>query len=100
MVIKLSNFAKQNLHDFILNSKISNPNIYVKNLVNSVFLIQENPKIGKVLFSQNNIPIRQFIYKKHRIINRLYDNEIHIGAILHTFQDLNTSLKLIKLFFD
>lgn len=98
MVIKWSNFAKSNLHDFIQNSKLYSPNIYVKNLVNSVSILKDNPKAGKILFIYNEMEFRQLIYKMHRVIYRISDNEIHIGAVLHTARNLETSLRFIKKF--
>ena len=33
------------------------------------------------------------------IIGRAYYNEIHIGAVLHTRQDLQTALKFVEIYF-
>ena len=98
MVIKWSDFAKRNLYDFIQNSKLYSPNIYVKNLVYYASILKDNPKAGKILFTYNEIEFRQLVYKMHRIIYCIYDEEIHIGAVLHTARDLETSLRFIKKF--
>lgn len=99
MVIKWSDFAKDNMQDFIKNSKISSPKEYIENLILNVSLLENYPEAGKILFYYNKIVTRQLIYKKHRIIYRIKDNEIHIGSVLHTSQDLESSLKFVNKFF-
>lgn len=100
MVIKWSHFAKSNLQEFIKSSKLSSPKLYVENLIRNVYLLEDHPKAGKILFIDKNIETRQFIHKSHRILYRIVKNEIHIGAVIHTNQNLETSLKFIKTFFD
>ena len=87
------------MQDFTKHSKLTSPKIYVKNLVNNAYLLEQHPRAGKIIYTDNSIETRQLIYKKHRIIYRIRSEEIHIGAIIHTAQDLQTTLKYIKRFF-
>lgn len=100
MVIKWSDISKNNLQDFVKYSKIDKPTKYVENLVNSLSILENYPESGKFLFYNNNIAVRQLIYKMHRIIYRIKDNEIHIGAVLQTSKDLESSLKFVNRFFN
>ncbi|MBO5348921.1 MAG: type II toxin-antitoxin system RelE/ParE family toxin [Clostridia bacterium] len=100
MVIKWSDFSKSNMQDFVKYSKMETPIKYIENLVLSVSSLENYPEAGKVLFYTNNIAVRQLIYKMHRIIYRIKDNEIHIGAVLHTSKDLESSLKFANRFFN
>ena len=99
MVIKWSDFAKDNLKDFVEYSKKKSPIEYVENLVSSVYLLIDNPEAGKALFEMDNIKVRQLIYEKHRILYRISGNEIHIGAVLHVSQNLENNLKFARRFF-
>lgn len=100
MVIKWSNFSKSNLQDFVEYSKMEKPTKYIENLVNSLSILENHPESGKFLFYNNNIAVRQLIYKMHRIIYCIKDNEIHIGAVLDTSKDLESSLKFVNRFFN
>ena len=99
MVIKWSDFAKLNIKDFINNSKLSTPQKYIEELVNTTNVLLYNPRAGKILFKQNGIPTRQLIFKMHRIIYKVIDDEIHVGAVLHIHQDFQEALKFIKTYF-
>lgn len=99
MVIKWSDFAKNNLQDFIKNSKMSEPVNYVENLVESVKLLEDNPEAGKILFYDKKIAVRQLIHDQHRILYRISKDEIHIGSVINTAQNLEQSLKYINKFF-
>ena len=99
MVIKWSHFAKNNLQDFIKFSKLSSPKKYVNNLVDSIQLLIDNPRAGKIIFYTNNNETRQLIHKAHRIIYQIRNGPILIVAVLHTSHDLENSLKFIKKFF-
>lgn len=100
MVIKWSHFAKKNLRDFINNSTLTYPINYVQKLIKVVSFLQDQYKSGRILFYHNGIETRQIIYKMHRIIYRIKDNEIHIGAVLHVRYNLNNSIEFINKFFD
>ena len=99
MVIKWSNFAQENLKDFAGHSKLSSPTSYVKELVKSVYILEDFPQAGKLRFYYQETEVRQLVHKMHRIIYRISNNEIIIGAVLHNSQDLDTSLKFMNRFF-
>jgi len=99
MVIKWSEFAIANLQDFLKYSNLYDPKVYVKGLVHSIYLLEQQPKMGKVLFEVNNVQTRQLIHKMHRIIYRIVENQIHIGAVLHVSQDLESSIRFVETFF-
>lgn len=101
MVIIWSNFAKNNLRDYLRNSHRQKNNVsnYIKSLVNYVQNLIYFNSLGKVLYYYHSIEIRQLLYKQHRILYYISNQEIHILAILHTSQNLKTTLKFIKKFF-
>lgn len=99
MVIKWSYFARDNLKDFIKNSKMSSPYKYAELLVEYVNGLVENNYLGKILCNINSKEVRQLIYKKHRILYYVFNDEIYIIAVLNTAQDLEGSLKFIKMYF-
>lgn len=99
MVIKWSNFAKTNLQDFVRYSRLSSPNSYIEELVNMVYILEGNPRAGKNIDFSNQQEIRQLVYKMHRIIYRISNNEIQILAVLNSNQDIKTAINLIKKFF-
>lgn len=100
MVIKWSEFAKKNLRDFVKYSTLLSPTSYVRELVSIISILQNQPKSGKILFCKDDIETRQIIYKMHKIIYRIKDNEIHIGAVLHIKYNLDNSIKFINKFFN
>lgn len=100
MVIKWSDFAKSNLEDFVRYSKLEEPKEYVNALVNSISKLKEFPESGKVLFCIRKIETRQLIYKMHRVIYRICDNEVHIGAVIHSSKDLESTLKFVNRYFN
>ena len=100
MVIKWSDFAKINLQNFIRSSKLSSPNSSIEELVNTVYILEDNPRAGKELHIDKNKEIRQLIYKMHRIIYIVLDNEIEILTVLHTNQDLQTTIKFLEKHFN
>ena len=99
MVIKWSDFAKSNLKDFIKYSKLSSPNDYADKLVMSVYILEDNPRAGKDISENFDEEIRQLVYGMHRIIYRIYNNEIHILMVLHANQDLQSAIKYIEKYF-
>ena len=99
MVIKWSEFSKQNLQDFVNNSKMVSPINYVISLVEYAKYLTENPGLGKILCHINDLEIRQLVFKKHKILYHISYNQIYIISVVHSFQDLDKSLKFIKKFF-
>ncbi len=102
MVVVWSNFAKQNLKNFISTTLMTKENStkYVKGLVEYVSFLDEQNFLGKVLTKHNDITIYQLIYKQHRIIYSIDNNKIYIISVLHTAQSPERTLKSIKEFFD
>ena len=100
MGIIWSDFAKENLQDFVKYSKMKSPIEYVEELVKSVSILEKFPKVGKTLFYANKIEVRQLIYEKHRILYRIKKNQVQIGAVLHTAKDFESSLRFANRFFN
>ncbi len=70
---------------------------YMQKLVDYADILNSMPKIGKnIKYIISNYELRQIIYKKHRIIYYIKENDIVIIAILHTRLDINKALKRIK----
>ena len=102
MVVIWSDFAKQNLKNFIATTLMTKENSikYIKRLVEYVGYLDEQSFLGKVLTKYNDITIYQLIYKQHRIIYSIDNNKIYIISVLHTAQSPERTLKSIKTFFD
>ena len=102
MVVIWSDFAKQNLKNFIATTLMTKENStkYVKRLVEYVGYLDEQSFLGKVLTKYNDITIYQLIYKQHRIIYSIDNNKIYIISVLHTTQSPEKTLTSIKEFFD
>ena len=98
MVIKWSDFAISNLQDFVEYSKLSSPKSYAENLTNNVYTLENNPRAGKKLYYDGDEEIRQLVFKMHRIIYRIFNDEIHVLMVLNSNQDLQTTLKFIDKF--
>lgn len=67
---------------------------YMKRLIDYADILNQIPNLGKKIdFVISEYVIRQIIYKKHRIIYSINNEEIIILAVLHTKLDLGKALK-------
>ncbi len=100
MGIKWTPLAINHLHEFIKISKAEKENKqkYLENLINFTNCIIDNNEIGKALFTYNNITFRQLLYKQHRIIYYINDNQIYIVSVIHTSQNLEKAIKIVEKF--
>lgn len=98
MVIWTDN-AILNITDFIDNSK-SDENTakeYMEKLIDYTEILETMPRIGKEMDNiRTKYELRQMIYKNHRIIYHIKEDEIVIIAILHTRLDLDSAIKRLK----
>ena len=70
---------------------------YMRRLVDYVDILETMPELGKNMeYIISNYEIRQLIYKKHRIIYHIKENDIVILSVLHTRLDLGKVLKNLK----
>ena len=70
---------------------------YMNKLVDYVTILEEMPNIGKKMdYMLFEYEIRQIIYKKHRIIYHLKNNNVVVLAILHTKLDIDSALKRLN----
>ena len=70
---------------------------YMRRLVDYVDILETMPELGKNMeYIISNYEIRQLIYKKHRIVYHIKENDIVILSILHTRLDLGKALKNLK----
>jgi len=101
MVIRWTEFAKTNLKDFSKNTHMTHENTknYIKSLVQYVEYLSDQNFLGKILYVFENNEIRQLLYKKHRILYSISQNEIHILAFVHTTQELSYTIKTINKYF-
>lgn len=92
--------AISHITEFINESKCTKKYIksYTNQLIDYIDVLETMPKIGKKIdYVISNYELKQLIYKKHRIIYHISNNNIVILAVLHTKLDLNKALKkLIK----
>ena len=71
---------------------------YINKLVDYTETLDDMPKIGKIIkyFFDNTYEIRQLIYKKHRIIYNIKDNNVVILSVISTKLDLDKALKRLQ----
>lgn len=93
MVIKWSNFAKDNLKQFTKITKIQNVQDYINKLLKYTNELINNNNLGKHIITLNSYDIRQLIFEKHKILYCIYKNEIRILALIHSSQDYISMLK-------
>ena len=93
MVINWSEFAIENLRDFIKITKIYNIAEYTNELFEYTDNLKDNNSLGKYILIFNSYEIRQLVFKKHKILYYIYDNEIRILALIHSSQDYGSILK-------
>ena len=69
---------------------------YMSKLIDYTDILETMPEIGKKIeFVISSYEIRQMIYKKHRIIYHIKENDVVILAVLHTRLDINKALKFL-----
>ena len=93
MVINWSEFAQESLKKFIEITKIPNTEKYVHDLFDYIDLLIENNNLGKYQFKFNDYDVRQLIFRKHKILYYVKNDEIRILALIHSSQDHITILK-------
>lgn len=70
---------------------------YMNKLVDYTEIFETMPEIGKrIEYVISNYEIRQMIYKKHRIIYHIKENDAVILAVLHTKLDIDKALRKLK----
>lgn len=99
MEINWTESAKNDLKEFKTITKKSNPNEYIKELVNNVKLLEDNKNLGKIYFYIKGYIIRQLVFEQHRIFYYEKNSIIHIIAVVHHKQDIKTKIKYIKKYF-
>lgn len=71
--------------------------IYMKKLVDYSEILDTMPKLGKDFqFELYDYELKQLIYKKHRIIYHIKDNNVVILAVIHTRLDIKKVIRSIK----
>lgn len=70
---------------------------YINKLVDYVDILETMPEMGKKIeYIISNYPVRQMIYKSHRIIYSIKENDVVILAVLHTKLDIDKALRKLK----
>lgn len=70
---------------------------YMSKLIDYVDILETMPNMGKVLkYKILGYNVRQIIYKKHRIIYHIKENNVVILAIIHTRLDIDKAIKRLK----
>lgn len=97
MVINWSNYAQENLEEFLKITKIQDTDKYIDDLFHYIELIIDNNEIRKFFINFNGYKIRQLIFNKHKIMYYIKDNEIRILALIHSSQNFISAFnKMLK----
>ena len=101
MVIKWTPLAIEQLQNFVKISKAEAHNVkkYITSLVDYSNSLLSNNELGKVMFTLNNVKFRQLLYKKHRIIYYIKNDEIQIVSVIHTSQNLERAIAMLEKFY-
>lgn len=89
--------------NYVQNSKIITEDkisAYINDLVDYANSLENNPKLGKVLYIYKNIKIRQLLYKMHRIFYYIENDEIIIIQVVHTSRNVDNTIKYFKDYFE
>ena len=98
MEIIWSNISKRDLRNFFdhihegTETTVTN---YILNLINYTDFLSNNPYLGKVLFSHNNLDYRILIYRKHKILYTVTNN-INIVSLIHSSRNMEEILNQLK----
>ena len=97
-----SDNAVANITEFINHSaNRQKAQDYMAKLVDYVDHLRKMKKLGKDFeYSIFDYELRQLIYKNHRILYSIKENDIIIFAILHSKMDIEKALKRLKRDFD
>lgn len=68
---------------------------YILNLIEYTNSLSQNPFLGRVLFTHNNLEYHLLIYRKHKIIYTI-TNHINIVSVIHSSRNLEQVLSQIK----
>lgn len=102
MVINWSQTAISDLKEYKLNSRIYTQNKldnYIISLGKYVDNLYISPRLGKLLFSNNNLEFRQLVYEMHKIFYCLYHDEIRILSVVHTSHNIENIVKYLSFLF-
>lgn len=101
MVIKWTPLAIEQLQNFKEISKVEPHNIkdYIVSLVAFTNSLLDNNELGKVMFMLDDVKFRQLLYKKHRIIYYVKNNEIQIVSVIHTSQNLTKAIAILEKYY-
>lgn len=89
--------------NYVQNSKIITEDkisAYINDLVDYANSLENNPKLGKVLYIYKNIKFRQLLYKMHRIFYYIENDEIIIIQVVHTSRNVDNTIKYFKDYFE
>ena len=93
-----SDNALENITEFINNSMgRSDARNYMFNLVDYADNLKHMQKLGKDFeYRILDYELRQLIYRDHRILYSIRENDIVVFAVLHTKIDIEKALKRLK----
>lgn len=98
MEIIWSSISKSDLRDFfdhIHEGTEATATNYILSLINYTNFLSDNPYLGKVLFSHNNLKYRILIYRKHKILYTV-TNRINIVSVIHSSRNMDKILDELK----
>ena len=95
--------AKNDLKEYYQNSNIQNKQSlmnYINSLINYTEYLKETPYIGKIFITYKEVEIRQVLFKMHRIIYFIKNNEVVITKVIHTSRNIDGVMKYLNRFFN
>lgn len=91
-ILHITEFIKEARTDTEKSAKA-----YMNKLVDYVDKLDNMNKMGKELeYVVSNYKLRQLIYKSHRVIYTIKENDVVILAVLHTRLNIENALKKLK----
>lgn len=101
MVIKWTPLAIEQLQNFVKISKAEDRTIkdYISSLIEFTNKLLWSNDMGKVMFKLNSVKFRQLLYKKHRVIYYVKNDEIQIVSVIHTSQNLDKAIAVLEKYY-
>lgn len=91
--------AKKHITDFIDNARLDTKNVakkYMLKLINYANILDDMNYLGSQLHNEPYLDsVRQLIYKSHRIIYTIENNQVYIIAVISTKMDFKNYIKKI-----
>lgn len=90
---KLSLSDLSEIKDYIKKDSLNYAKIFIQKIIDSIKILRDFPKIGRVVPEFKNENIREIFVKSYRIIYRIENETIFIVTVIHGARLLKKTIK-------